>query len=102
MCIIRVSSWFHVRFAVAVAGAALIVPMSARAQQTPIDPATLEIEQLLQVLTVGETTAFLREGGIVRVFRSDNRRRLQINNKGAEAAGLKISSRLLQLADQAP
>ena len=54
------------------------------------------------VLTVGETTAFLREGGIVRIFRSDNRLRLQINNKGAEAAGLKISSRLLQLADQAP
>ena len=54
------------------------------------------------VLTVGETTAFLREGGIVRVFRTDNRLRLQINNRGAEAAGLKISSRLLQLADQAP
>jgi hypothetical protein len=51
------------------------------------------------VLTVGETTAFVREGGIVRVFRADDRLRLQINNKSAEAAGLKISSRLLQLAD---
>jgi hypothetical protein len=51
------------------------------------------------VLTVGETTSFLREGGIVRVFRSDNRLRLQINNKSAEGAGLKISSRLLQLAE---
>jgi hypothetical protein len=51
------------------------------------------------VLTVGETTAFLREGGIVRVFRADDRLRLQINNKGADEAGLKISSRLLQLAD---
>ena len=51
-------------------------------------------------LTIGETTAFLREGGIVRIFRSDNRLRLQINNKSAEAAGLKISSPLLQLADQ--
>jgi len=54
------------------------------------------------VLTVGETTAFLREGGIVRVFRADDKLRLQINNKSAEDAGLKISSRLLQLVDQAP
>ena len=54
------------------------------------------------VLTVGETTAFLREGGIVRLFRADDRLRLQINNKSAEDAGLKISSRLLQLADQTP
>jgi hypothetical protein len=54
------------------------------------------------VLTVGETTAFLREGGIVRVFRSNDRLRLQINNKGAEDAGLKISSRLLQLVDHTP
>jgi hypothetical protein len=54
------------------------------------------------VLTVGETTGFLREGGIVRVFRADDRLRLQINNKSADDAGLKISSRLLQLADQAP
>jgi len=54
------------------------------------------------VLTVGETTAFLREGGIVRVFRDDNRLRLQINNRNAEGAGLKISSQLLQLADHTP
>jgi len=52
------------------------------------------------VLTVGETTAFLREGGIVRVFRSDDRLRLQINKKSAEDVGLKISSRLLALADR--
>jgi hypothetical protein len=54
------------------------------------------------VLTVGETTAFLREGGIVRVFRDDDRLRLQINNRNAEDSGLKISSRLLQLADHTP
>ena len=54
------------------------------------------------MLTIGETTAFLREGGIVRVFRADDRLRLQINNQGAEDAGLKISSRLLQLADHTP
>jgi YfiR/HmsC-like len=49
------------------------------------------------ILTIGETTAFLREGGIVRLFRDDDRLRLQINNAGAEGNGLKISSRLLQL-----
>lgn len=54
------------------------------------------------VLTVGETSAFLREGGIVRVFRSEDRLRLQINNRSAEDGGLKIDSRLLKLADSTP
>lgn len=54
------------------------------------------------VLTVGETSAFLREGGIVRVFRANDRLRLQINNRSAEDGGLRISSRLLLLADQSP
>jgi hypothetical protein len=51
-----------------------------------------------QALTVGETTSFLREGGMVRIFRDEDRLRLQINAKTAEEAGLRISSRLLQLA----
>ena len=54
------------------------------------------------VLTIGETTSFLRGGGIVRIFRHDDRLRLQINSKSAESAGLKISSRLLQLAVGTP
>ena len=54
------------------------------------------------VLTIGETTAFLREGGIVRLFRDGDRLRMQINNKSAEDVGLKISSRLLQLALRTP
>jgi hypothetical protein len=54
------------------------------------------------VLTIGETTAFLREGGIVRLYRTRDRLRLQINSKTSEEAGLKISSRLLQLADHMP
>jgi hypothetical protein len=62
----------------------------------------LRAARIKPVLTIGETTAFLREGGIVRIFRADDRLRLQINNKSAEDAGLKISSRLLQLADQTP
>jgi hypothetical protein len=50
------------------------------------------------VLTIGETTAFLREGGIVRLFREDDRLRLQISLKGAEGSGLHFSSRLLSVA----
>ena len=56
----------------------------------------------MPVLTIGETTSFLRAGGIVRIFRDEDRLRLQINNKNAESAGLKISSRLLQLAVRTP
>jgi hypothetical protein len=54
------------------------------------------------VLTVGETTSFLREGGIIRIFREDDRLRMQINSTRAEAAGLRISSRLLQLSSGTP
>lgn len=54
------------------------------------------------VLTIGETTSFLRGGGVVRIFRDDDRLRLQINTKAADSSGLKISSRLLQLAVPTP
>jgi hypothetical protein len=50
------------------------------------------------VLTVGETVQFIRDGGMVRFFVEDNHVRFQINQKHAEAAGLKISSQLLTLA----
>ena len=54
------------------------------------------------VLTIGETTAFLREGGVVRIFRDHDRLRLQINSRAATDAGLQISSRLQQLAAKTP
>jgi hypothetical protein len=50
------------------------------------------------VLTVGETVQFLRDGGMVRLYVENNTVRFQINQKNAEAAGLKISSQLLALA----
>jgi hypothetical protein len=50
------------------------------------------------VLTVGETIQFLRDGGMVRFYVENNNVRFQINQKRAEAAGLKISSQLLMLA----
>jgi uncharacterized protein DUF4154 len=50
------------------------------------------------VLTVGETSHFLREGGMVRFYVEANRVRFQINADAAERAGLKINSLLLSLA----
>jgi hypothetical protein len=50
------------------------------------------------ILTVGETVQFMREGGMVRFFVEDNRLRFSINQKAAEASGLKVSSKLLTLS----
>jgi hypothetical protein len=60
--------------------------------------AILKQVQELPVLTMGESDAFLNEGGDVRVFIADNRIRFQISGSAAEKRGLKISSQLLSLA----
>jgi hypothetical protein len=50
------------------------------------------------VLTVGEGVPFVREGGMIG-FVIDNRRvRFDINQAAVEAAGLKMSSKLLSVA----
>ncbi len=51
------------------------------------------------ILTVGETPGFADQSGVIRFVLVDNRLRFQINPAAAEAAGLTISSKLLQLAD---
>jgi len=50
------------------------------------------------LLTVGETPEFIRQGGAIRFLLMDNRVRFEINLEAAEQAGLKISSKLLALA----
>lgn len=50
------------------------------------------------VLTVGDNSEFIRQGGIIRFFLLDNRVRFEINPAAAEQCGLKISSKLLALA----
>jgi len=50
------------------------------------------------VLTIGETPGFAREGGIINLIIRDNHIRFEINPDAAERAGLRISSKLLQLA----
>jgi hypothetical protein len=50
------------------------------------------------VLTVGENAEFLRQGGVIRLFLLDSRIRFEINLEASERAGLKVSSKLLALA----
>jgi hypothetical protein len=49
-------------------------------------------------LTVGDGARFIEQGGIVRFYLDNGTVRFAINRDGAERAGLRISSRLLQLA----
>jgi hypothetical protein len=60
--------------------------------------ATLKSLRGLAVLTVGETSNFLTEGGMIRFHLEDNKIRFDINLGAADLSHLKISSRLLLLA----
>jgi hypothetical protein len=65
---------------------------------------TAEILQSLKgapVLTVGETEGFLQAGGMVNFRIEDESALLDIDRAAAEKAGLKISSKLLQIANRA-
>ena len=50
------------------------------------------------VLTVGESGAFLDAGGVIAFVMEQNKVRFEINETASERAGLKISSKLLSLA----
>ena len=50
------------------------------------------------VLTVGEGESFIREGGMIAFVIENRRVRFSANQAAAESAGLKISSRLLNVA----
>jgi hypothetical protein len=60
--------------------------------------ATLEQLRGRGVLTIGDTEAFPRDGGMVGLVRAGDKVRLQINLGAVQGAGLKISSRVLDLA----
>jgi hypothetical protein len=49
-------------------------------------------------LTVGEDEEFVRKGGIIRFFTQESKIRFEINLDAAEYEGLRLSSRLLQVA----
>jgi hypothetical protein len=50
------------------------------------------------VLTVGDGESFAKGGGMIGLFIEDGRMRFAINPDAAQRAGLKLSSRLLNLA----
>jgi hypothetical protein len=50
------------------------------------------------VLTVGEGDSFLRDGGMIAFVVENRRVRFEINQTAAENAGIKVSSRLLNVA----
>ncbi|HEY3405739.1 MAG TPA: YfiR family protein [Ohtaekwangia sp.] len=51
------------------------------------------------ILTVSESTTFIKQGGIVRFVKENNKIRFQINLAAAKEADLVISSKLLRLAE---
>jgi hypothetical protein len=63
------------------------------------DPATLlKRVRTRPVLTIGEASGFLDDGGIIHLRLVDRRVRFEINARAAQEAGLRLSSQLLRLA----
>jgi hypothetical protein len=65
-------------------------------------PRILVAAQGSNVLLVGDTEDFARQGGAISFYREDGRVRFAINRRAAELAGLRISSRMLKLAKLVP
>jgi|tagenome__1003787_1003787.scaffolds.fasta_scaffold20980064_2 hypothetical protein len=61
-------------------------------------PKVLERFKNRPVLTVSDAEGFLEEGGMIALRREASTIKFDINQKAAEKAGLKVSSKLLQLA----
>jgi hypothetical protein len=51
------------------------------------------------VLTVGDVTNFSKHGGMIRFFPEENKVRIRINLTSVKNADLKVSSKLLRLAE---
>lgn len=54
------------------------------------------------VLTVADSQGFLEQGGIINFILEGSKVRFEIDQASAEKAGIKISSKLLQLARRVP
>jgi hypothetical protein len=50
------------------------------------------------VLTVGESARFTKLGGIIRLYKENDKLRFEVNVTRAQSAGLRISSKMLGLA----
>ena len=65
-------------------------------------PAYLRAARGTPTLTVGESLDFIQQGGLIRFYLDGGTVRFEINRDGAERSGVRISSRLLQLARLVP
>jgi hypothetical protein len=72
----------------------LFVPVT----QDAAAPAILGKAANRPILTVGQTDAFMRSGGAVRLFVEDGRVKFQINPDVIDAAKIKASAKLMKLA----
>jgi hypothetical protein len=63
-------------------------------------PEVFESLQGASVLTVGETERFTEAGGMINFVLEGSKIRFQVNDAAAKSAGLKISSKLLSLAQR--
>ncbi len=61
--------------------------------------AILDTVSALPILTVADINQFANSGGIIALREVDNRSRIEVNIGAADLAGLKLSSKLLRLAD---
>jgi uncharacterized protein DUF4154 len=61
-------------------------------------PQILQQARKLSILTVGEMDDFTELGGMIRFFKHENNIRFEVDLDPVEVAGLKISSKLLQVA----
>ena len=53
----------------------------------------------MPVLTVGESSQFTRNGGIINFMKKENTVRFEVDLNAAQLARLQISSKLLKVAD---
>lgn len=58
-----------------------------------------EYAQARHILTVGDTPNFAKQGGMIRFFPEQNKTRIRINLTSVKGADLKVSSKLLRLAE---
>jgi len=73
----------------------IFVAGSSRRRQT----AVLNSVNSKPILTVGENNQFIPRGGIINVVTKDDKVRFDINADAAHRSGLRISSRIMSLAD---
>lgn len=59
----------------------------------------LDTIQGLSILTVGSRVKFAQDGGIINFIKKKKRIRFEINTKMARESGLRISTKLLKMAD---